>query len=157
MCKFCNNDRKGFLKKNNNMSTNFYIRYNICNQCDRYDEIHLGKSSAGWKFLFHEIKASFPLPKWNKDVKKLLKNSIIEYIKLDSFIDIENFLLKYCPKYIKIFDEYEEEISVKDFLELVKSKQDNKSHIHYCNEHNFPLDDYFMDESSYEFSKGDFS
>jgi hypothetical protein len=29
------------------MGTNFYVRYNVCECCDRSDELHVGKSSSG--------------------------------------------------------------------------------------------------------------
>jgi hypothetical protein len=35
------------------MGTNFYARTNICKCCNRYDERHIGKSSAGWCFSLH--------------------------------------------------------------------------------------------------------
>jgi hypothetical protein len=34
------------------MGTNYYHRTNICECCERYDEKHIGKSSAGWTFSF---------------------------------------------------------------------------------------------------------
>jgi hypothetical protein len=35
------------------MGTNYYVRHNICETCGRYDEYHIGKSSAGWCFSLH--------------------------------------------------------------------------------------------------------
>lgn len=35
------------------MGTNYYMRYNRCYECDRYEEMHIGKMSAGWEFAFH--------------------------------------------------------------------------------------------------------
>jgi len=32
------------------MGTNYYVRLNECECCGRYDELHIGKSSAGWCF-----------------------------------------------------------------------------------------------------------
>lgn len=34
------------------MGTNYYLRHNACGGCGRYDDIHIGKQSAGWSFLF---------------------------------------------------------------------------------------------------------
>lgn len=34
------------------MGTNYYLRINNCEPCGRYDQIHVGKSSAGWSFGF---------------------------------------------------------------------------------------------------------
>ncbi len=35
------------------MGINYYHRTNICKECGRYDERHIGKSSHGWQFSFH--------------------------------------------------------------------------------------------------------
>ena len=35
------------------MGMNYYLRYNICPTCGRYDEKHIGKSSYGWCFGLH--------------------------------------------------------------------------------------------------------
>ena len=37
------------------MGTNYYARTNGCECCNRYDELHIGKSSAGWCFALHII------------------------------------------------------------------------------------------------------
>lgn len=34
------------------MGTNFYWRDSACAHCNRYEEIHVGKRSAGWSFGF---------------------------------------------------------------------------------------------------------
>lgn len=34
------------------MGTNYYLRLNICPQCGRFDEVHIGKSSHGWRIIF---------------------------------------------------------------------------------------------------------
>jgi hypothetical protein len=34
------------------MGTNYYLRQTACSGCGRYDEFHIGKSSAGWSFSF---------------------------------------------------------------------------------------------------------
>ena len=38
------------------MGTNYYLRTNICEDCGRYDETHVGKSSCGWKFSLHVFR-----------------------------------------------------------------------------------------------------
>lgn len=41
------------------MSTNYYLRFKACTHCGHYHEAHIGKTSAGWSFLFrayeHEV------------------------------------------------------------------------------------------------------
>lgn len=86
------------------MGTNFYARMNTCEQCGRYEEIHLGKSSMGWKFLF----------KLNKEFYED-KDSFEKFIK---GIDVD------------IYDEYGSRIHVHELLALIDSKQAEK-HDHY--------------------------
>lgn len=38
------------------MGTNHYLKVNVCEHCGRAEkELHVGKSSPGWRFLFHGI------------------------------------------------------------------------------------------------------
>ena len=78
------------------MGTNYYARYNVCEHCKRYDQIHIGKASVGWQFTFH---ATEEIKSWQ-----------------DWFI----FLFK--PD-VYIFDEYNEKVTLDNFRELVASKQ----------------------------------
>lgn len=40
------------------MGTNYYLRTDVCERCNRCREkIHIGKSSAGWPFLFRGYRA----------------------------------------------------------------------------------------------------
>ncbi len=83
------------------MGTNYYTRENECRHCDRYEEIHLGKSSCGWEFSFqynggeyyHNIKE---MKQWLKD-----KN---------------------------IFNEYGSKVSYKEFWKMVKDKKGGLKH-----------------------------
>lgn len=77
------------------MGTNYYLRINACECCKRYDELHIGKSSAGWKFMFHKI------PEKAEDYSQWLE-----------------LLLKG-----DIYDEYGQYVPLKDFLERVDKKQ----------------------------------
>jgi hypothetical protein len=83
------------------MGTNYYVRYNICKKCNRYDELHLGKSSIGWVFGFrgHENIESFR--EWEK------------------FIKDNNCL---------IYDEYGRKHHWNDFLKLVDRKSGGSKH-----------------------------
>jgi hypothetical protein len=38
------------------MGTNYYTRVNECHFCGRYGELHIGKHSGGWVFLFRGYK-----------------------------------------------------------------------------------------------------
>lgn len=73
------------------------------------DPIHIGKSSIGWKFLFHSVPRC------------------INYINgepLDTYSKWVNFLKEYTENdTIVIMNEYDEEVSLTDLIELVQRKQ----------------------------------
>lgn len=79
------------------MGTNYYAKINICPTCKKpEEEIHLGKSSAGWQFSFQYNNGRFY--KNIKEMKKWLFNKEIE-------------------------NEYGEKVSYNDFWKMVKEKQ----------------------------------
>jgi hypothetical protein len=69
---------------------------NICDKCGRYDDVHIGKSSAGWKFTFQFNGGKFY--KTMPQMKEWLSNKVI-------------------------VNEYNEEISHEYFWKIVKEKQ----------------------------------
>ncbi len=85
------------------MGTNYYLHQqkgDICTSCGKgetQEELHIGKSSIGWKFIFNPRFSSF------KQWREVLEKS---------------------PD--QIFDEYGQKISLFDFYSKVKSKQDGK-------------------------------
>src|SRR2546430_2680384 len=80
------------------MGTNYYARLNICPTCKRpEEEIHLGKSSMGWKFMFQYNGGQYY--KSVPEMKKWLKDKLI-------------------------FNEYDEQLPNRDFWEMVATKQD---------------------------------
>ena len=101
------------------MGMNYYVQLNKCEKCKRYDEIHLGKSSGGWRFSFQYNDGKYY--KNVNEMKEWLKDKII-------------------------YNECDEEISYKEFWEMVKEKQKNKIAI---NEKTL-IDGYSF--SNYEFS-----
>lgn len=49
------------------MGTNYYLHRNICPHCGRADEeLHIGKSSAGWCFSLHVTDEITSLDDWKK-------------------------------------------------------------------------------------------
>jgi len=82
------------------MGTNYYTKIKECKHCGRFEEIHLGKSSAGWKFCF------------NLNGGKYYKN----YEELKEFLQ---------DKVIK--DEYGKVVSFETFIKLIKNKQSEKN------------------------------
>lgn len=79
------------------MGTNFYVIKNHCSNCGRYEKIHIGKSSAGSRFLFHYQSGML---------------DIIDVILLTHNNRIEN--------------DYGQEISFDDFWGKVQNKQSEK-------------------------------
>ena len=92
---------------------------------------HSGRSSAGWKFLFQEI---------NK------YNSFDWDLEIHTFEQWKEFLEN--NNEIVILIVYDEEVSVKDFLDLVEKKQKQK-HDEY--------DEYSKNVNGYRFTDRDFS
>lgn len=76
------------------MGTNYYTRINCCDKCGRYDEIHIGKKSFGWKFLF--------APNYEHNIS--------------TFQEWKTFL---ADK--KIWDEYRRNVPMDEFLEMIMS------------------------------------
>jgi len=119
------------------MGTNYYLHAGICECCGRADAIyHIGKSSAGWKFLFQAYEfeeGEQPQIKTIEDWKVLLFN--------------EGY---------KIYDEYDQEWDVNKFWNLVQNKEldpDNRSHVRW---YGIEGDDW-IDSQGYDFSLRRFS
>ena len=109
------------------MGNNYYARYGLCLHCSRYEEIHIGKSSAGWQFMFHATE------------------------EIKSYKDWLKFLSR---KGTKIYDEYNKEVSLEEFKKLIAEKQkpiyDN--HAEMYKDMGSYLDDEGYSMSPYEFS-----
>jgi hypothetical protein len=72
------------------MGTNYYARFNKCQECGRRDELHIGKQSWGWRFCFHFIDFQFET---GKDWLKFLESLDVDiYNEYDELIDYECFL-----------------------------------------------------------------
>jgi len=112
------------------MGTNYCLRYDLCNCCNRYNEIHIGKNSYGWKFVFQVDE----------------ENELVTYDRWADFLKLE------VERGSKIVDEYNKEISLKDFIGIVEDKQKdikNKDHGDYT--------DNYIDVRGYNFCEGEFS
>jgi|GEM_PF-4767749 len=83
------------------MGTNYYTRVNECSHCERYDEIHLGKTSSGWK----------PTLQWNDG----------KYYS--SWKEMKNWL-----EGMKIYDEYGRRVLVRDFIEIIESHMGERTY-----------------------------
>lgn len=70
------------------MGTNYYTKLNVCPTCKRLEqEVHIGKSSGGWRFMFQYNGGKFY--KTIAEMKKWLKDKTIE----DEYGDIVPFKL----------------------------------------------------------------
>lgn len=79
------------------MGCNYHVKINICSCCKRpEEEIHLGKSSAGWSFALQYNGGKFYTN--FEEMKKWLEDKVIE-------------------------NEYGEKVSKEDFIKLVESKK----------------------------------
>lgn len=84
------------------MGTNYYIQnQNKCPTCGHAeeDDIHIGKSSAGWKFLFNAI----------------------QYKSFDEWLPVLQANSDF------IYDEYKKKHDLDQFLEFIESKKDGMS------------------------------
>lgn len=110
------------------MGTNYYV---VKKKPTITPPLHIGKSSVGWKFLFHEVN----------------KYNDFDYnLEIHTFEQWKNFLKN--NNEIIILNEYDEEISINDFFDLVeeKQKESNKENFKNCKNIN-----------GYRFIDGDFS
>ena len=121
------------------MGTNYYFKKGktTCHCCGSEidKEYHIGKKSYGWEFSFEE----------NRD------------FNLYSCKDYLNFLQN---NKIKIYNEYQDEISIIDFRKLVLSSKDgkNKNHTVYVEKDcRSIVDDCYICTDGFSFSKTEFS
>mgnify|MGYP003136101827 CR=1 FL=1 len=115
------------------MGTNYYIKINDCEKCGRYDDIHLGRSSAGWTFSFQYNGGEY-----YKNVKEM-KEWLIGKV---------------------IIDEYGDDVTQEAFWKLVEQKQknkENKCHAEYCKVKYPHMADTELIIDGYSFSDGEFS
>lgn len=125
------------------MGTNYYLRTNICECCDRYDEKHIGKKSVGWQFGFRSYRT--------------------EEIEIETCENWLEVLLKavLIDRTGKICNEYGAEVPFDSFVEMVKKSKDNlenKNHYDWCVEHEC-LNSYnqWKDAEGYSFTDSEFS
>lgn len=111
------------------MGTNYYA---VSKRPTVFSPIHIGKSSMGWKFLFHRVSC------WENWVDDSDINTYPQWIE---------FLKKNEDK-VLIMNEYDEEVSLKDFVAMVELKQREE------NSYNFTYADNI---DGYRFTDGEFS
>lgn len=86
------------------MGTNYYLKSKPCETCGHCQtELHIGKSSMGWKFLFR---------------------AYFSPINITSF---DEWLIELSNPQKIIYNEYNEKIELLELLELIESKAKGKS------------------------------
>lgn len=109
------------------MGTNYYLKSKPCETCGHCQtELHIGKSSMGWRFLFRS---------YNYETK------------INSFDD---WLLELNNPNKVIYNEYHEKIELAELLELIEDKRNGKSQAHLA--HYFFQDEKGYDFCHNEFS-----
>jgi hypothetical protein len=114
------------------MGTNYYVHVNLCDQCNRSEEIHLGKSSAGWHVLLQAN--GFEYYKTWEGMKEWLADKVIK-------------------------NEYGDPVKRVDFISLVEGRQRNKELWRHVKNDGQNIPDGFAteDPDGYEFHDGEFS
>jgi hypothetical protein len=120
------------------MWCNYYARENICKCCGRYDDIHIGKSSGWWDFTFHRVDEYV----WEEE----------KHIKITNRAELEEYLQK---GWISIWDEYDKEITIKDFFSLVDEKKKINWKAHKKTINKYGSDSYYDNTDNF-FMGGDF-
>jgi len=141
------------------MGTNYYFRYNICKCCNRFSDIHIGKSSGGWSFSFHAPDLYIDMS--TLDPKHALLDVKDFRFNITSFQEWKEVIDKYVTEYetAKIFDEYHADIPPEEFYSMVENKKDGKHHATYMKEDGKDYDEKrdFLDKEGHSFSRGEFS
>lgn len=104
------------------MGTNYYAIINKCSCCDRFDTIHIGKKSIGWKFSFQGYDNIKSWEEW-KDILSKENTSII--------------------------NEYDEKINLSDFFKIVENSHDKRDHINECLKSHPKETEKWLDEKRY--------
>lgn len=110
------------------MGTNYYAVKNVPTTFECEWRIHIGKSSAGWLFLFQDCEYFHTYPQ------------VVKW--LDDNVRSGNYVL---------MNEYDEVVSVDDFIELVQKKQNdlhcrnNPDNFEYCRN----IDGYRFDDREF--------
>lgn len=82
------------------MSTNYYARYNVCDCCNRYDEVHIGQS-----YRALQTQPALGIRSWTAWC---------------TFLNTEG---------VQVFDEYDRQLDVAEFIQGWVPRQDAAQHV----------------------------
>ena len=96
------------------MGTNYYIHINKCDHCGRFDSLHVGTSSHGWRFHFNLNVFRNPT-KWKEELQgKIIEDEYGRIISHEEFIElVENKQHVVEPNYTS---EYNPRIIINDYI-----------------------------------------
>jgi len=110
------------------MGTNYYLHFDVCEHCDRSDHVmHIGKSSAGWRFSFRGYRLSesgYPDLDMIEDAPMKKIQSEDDWRKMIEWATED--------RGARIKDEYMATKTPEEFWEWVEAKRDGRSHHEYC-------------------------
>ena len=113
------------------MGTNYFIHEPKCDHCGHQPElVHIGKSSYGWKFLFHATDDCVTKQDWEH---RLLEKQIV--------------------------DEYNRFVTYTEFFEMVEAKQQGIDHTTASAQEWgswSPDERWYLDPDGYYFCQGEF-
>lgn len=130
------------------MGTNYYLHFNHCDCCNRFDQIHIGKSSTGWRFTFRGYLDLDELDKVPDVPDQLSVRSFEDWQRIINQDDCE------------IYDEYGRHHTKESFYNLVKDKRELKSQAAYSissERHTSYKEDYWHDEYGNSFTGREFT
>lgn len=103
----------------------------ITNRIKKYQYIHIGHSSCGWKFCFQYLP--FLGPKQSIERQDMIK-----------------FVKRMLKKGEELLDEYEQPVTISELINIIDSHQNGKAH-------NINPNYNFTSKEGYDFGIGEFS
>jgi hypothetical protein len=106
------------------MTTTYYIRTNYCKYCKRYTERAFGISAAGRRFKFYTDETHRNAAAW---FIEMLRGGLV-------------------------YDEYDRQMNINNFIKVILSKRENKSAIESNNER---YRDFYWTDGEYDYCEGE--
>ncbi len=101
------------------MGTNYYAHFNTCTCCARHDEVHIGKSSAGWVFSLHGVR------KEDREDCEHRSGTLFEALEscgLTELTSLEHWKTFLGQPDVTIFDEYGDAVTLERLLQRVTER-----------------------------------
>jgi len=121
---------------------NYYLEINTCPTCNRYDRVHIGKSSCGWTFSFQGFK--------ERSDCEMIGCQVLSYKDWLEVLPI-GIIINEDGKEVSL-DEFKEKVESKRYADknhTVVVKGDNSLRLH--------AEQCWLDDEGHSFTSGDFS